>query len=57
MLPSYERNSDHRNIICTLQVVKDLNGRIDRIPNFQKSVVTIRKQLMGVDTTAPETNR
>ncbi|XP_031568574.1 protein FAM160B1-like isoform X2 [Actinia tenebrosa] len=46
-----------RSLYTTLQhVVKDLNGRIDRIPNFQKSVVMIRKQLMGVDTTAPETN-
>ncbi|XP_020893366.1 protein FAM160B1 isoform X2 [Exaiptasia diaphana] len=31
-------------------VVKDLNGRIERLPNFQKSVVTIRKQLMGIAT-------
>ncbi|KAK3723849.1 hypothetical protein QZH41_019513, partial [Actinostola sp. cb2023] len=32
------------------QVVKDLHGRIERLPNFQKSVVTIRKQLMGIGT-------
>lgn len=38
------------------QVVQDLRGRIQRLPNFQRHVITVRRQLMGVVTT-PEHKR
>lgn len=38
------------------QVVQDLRGRIQRLPNFQRNVIAVRRQLMGVATT-PEHKR
>ena len=38
------------------QVVQDLRGRIQRLPNFQRHVIAVRRQLMGVATT-PEHKR
>ena len=37
-------------LFCHLQVVQDLRGRIQRLPNFQRNVVSVRRQLMGVAT-------
>lgn len=38
----------------TLQnVVQDLRGRVQRLPNFQRNVVSVRRQLMGL-ATSPE---
>lgn len=43
---------DCRTLHSTLQnVVQDLRGRIQRLPNFQRHVITVRRQLMGVATT------
>ncbi|XP_015769924.1 PREDICTED: protein FAM160B2-like [Acropora digitifera] len=43
---------DCRTLHSTLQnVVQDLRGRIQRLPNFQRHVITVRRQLMGVVTT------
>ena len=39
-----------------LQVVQDLKGRIQRLPNFQRNVVSVRRQLMGI-ATSPEHKR
>ena len=39
-----------------LQVVQDLKGRIQRLPNFQQNVVSVRRQLMGI-ATSPEHKR
>ena len=39
-----------------LQVVQDLRGRIQRIPNFQRNVIAVRRQLMGL-ATSPEHKR
>ncbi|KAL9983987.1 hypothetical protein ACROYT_G006237 [Oculina patagonica] len=45
---------DCRSLHSTLQnVVQDLKGRIQRLPNFQRNVVSVRRQLMGV-ATSPE---
>jgi len=45
---------DCRSLHSTLQnVVQDLRGRIQRLPNFQRNVVSVRRQLMGV-ATSPE---
>lgn len=45
---------DCRSLHTTLQnVVQDLKGRIQRLPNFQRNVVSVRRQLMGM-TTLPE---
>lgn len=43
---------DCRTLHLTLQnVVQDLRGRIQRLPNFQRNVIAVRRQLMGVATT------
>ncbi|KAK2572972.1 FHF complex subunit HOOK interacting protein 2A [Acropora cervicornis] len=48
---------DCRTLHSTLQnVVQDLRGRIQRLPNFQRHVIAVRRQLMGVATT-PEHKR
>ncbi|XP_073241369.1 FHF complex subunit HOOK interacting protein 2A-like isoform X1 [Porites lutea] len=45
---------DCRSLHSTLQnVVQDLKGRIQRLPNFQRNVVSVRRQLMGI-ATSPE---
>lgn len=36
--------------------MQDLKGRIQRLPNFQRNVVSVRRQLMGM-TTLPEQKR
>lgn len=43
-------------LTLNLQVVQDLKGRIQRLPNFQRNVVSVRRQLMGV-ATSPEHKR
>ena len=50
-------NSKNRSkFLVNQQVVQDLRGRIQRLPNFQRHVITVRRQLMGVATT-PEHKR
>jgi len=45
---------DCRSLHLTLQnVVQDLRGRIQRLPNFQRNVIAVRRQLMGM-ATSPE---
>lgn len=44
-----------RTLHLTLQnVIQDLKGRIQRLPNFQRNVIAVRRQLMGM-AMLPET--